>query len=225
MSVGLEIRNDSGVLIISQAFRNYHLIEKGTFVIPAGDSVVGGTFVFSRSGRTFPVLAIRAPALVGSNEQVVSGGTITRTFSTPLLAASVTVEFWLFDVLSTPPATFGLEVYDAAGNLAYASGQAPMRIVGEVVMSAYTNTSGTFGAGRTYAAVQTFAGFAQDNTETVPDFFVTKRIVGMASWSGTAITCRRNFTQTKIREFDEDIPGFSYETQPPRWLIVDVTNI
>lgn len=224
MPAGLQIFNEAGVLIVSDLHKNYHLIEKGTFVIPAGGGAAGGSFTFTRSGRTLPVIAIRAPALVGSGEQVVSGGTLTRIFSAPTSAASVTVEFWLFDVVTTS-SPFGLEVYNSSGQLTYSSGVAPMRVAGEVVMTGFTNTSGTFGAGRTYASVQTFSGFAQENTEFVPDFFITKRLVGMASWSGTTITCRRNFTNTKIQEFDEDIPGFTYEFQAPRWLIVDVTNL
>ena len=225
MPAGLQIFNESGTIIVSEAFKNYHLIEKGTFVIPAGDSTTGGSFSFTRTGRTFPVLAIRASVLVGSSEQVVSGGSLTRAFYTKINSSSTTVEFWLFDVLSTPPATFGLEVYNSLGQLTYASGQAPMRVVGDVLMSGYTNTSETFSAGRTYASVQSFSGLAQDNTEGPPDFFVTKGLLGMASWSGTTITCKRNFTDTITGQFDEDIPGFSYEFQPPRWLIIDVTNL
>lgn len=225
MPAGLQIFNESGTMIVSDTFKNYHLIEKGTFTIPAGDSENGGIFSFTRTGRTFPVLAIRASVLVGSSEQVVPGGSLTRTFYTKINSSSTTVEFWLFDVLSTPPATFGLEVYNDLGQLTYASGQAPMRVVGDVLMSGYTNTSSTFSAGRTYASVQSFSGFAQDNTEFVPDFYITKRLLGMASWSGTTITCRRNFTDTIIDQFDEDIPGFSYEFQPPRWLIIDVSNL
>lgn len=208
--------------MISQAFRNFHLIEKGSFTIPAG-----GFFTFTRTGRTYPLVAIRSGALVGSTSQVVSGGTLTRIFQVPMGAAAVTVEFWLFDVLAAPPASFGLEVYDAASQLTYASGSAPLRVAGEVVISGFTNASGSYTAGRTYAGIQTFSGFAQQNDQVQfgPDLWLTKKLLGMSSWSGVAISCRRNFTDSKTSEQDEDIPGFTWEDQPPRWLIVDVTNL
>lgn len=222
MPAGLEVSNTSGVKMVTQDFKNYHLIETGTFVIPAG-----GSYTFTRTGRTLPILAIRSTAFVGSSNQTLSGGSLSRTFSVPMGSGAVTVTFWLFDVLASSPANFGLEVYNAVGELTYASGSAPLRVVGAVNMTGFTTTGGTYAAGRTYASVQTFTGFSQLNEQVQfgPDLWLTKYLLGMSSWSSVTVNCRRNFTDTKIAEFDQDIPGFSWDDQPPRWIIVDVTDL
>lgn len=221
MSQGLEVTNDSGAFQITESFRNYHLVESGTFSVTGTSS----PHTFTRSSLTAPLLALRSTSnRVGQSSGTFSSGNLSTVIQGPMGTSAQTVSFWLFDVATSNPVSFGLEVSNSAGALIYSSGIAPLRIIATVNVSGFTNATATYASGRTYAAIQTVSGHAQDTTD-LGFGYQNRSCMGMASWSSATIDARRNFTDTLIQdEINENVPGLEFTGQAPGWIIVDVTN-
>lgn len=152
MSAGLEIYNQAGVLQISQDNKNFHLRQKGSVACNTAWTSGGltkYTATITYAGGTAPMIAIAtddgtALGRACVYEQTLSGS--TWTFKVVCLNAGQVVDYWIFDAGIAPAVTVGLEVFNAAGELAYHTELGPLRIAGAV--------GDTLAAGRDYAVIQ-----------------------------------------------------------------------
>lgn len=162
MPAGLEIRNDSGTIQLTENRANPVLIQKGTITTVtntfAGAPLAASmaTFSFTRPNtNTFPMLAIRSTGLTGL---VGIGPHTSLTWTWTFLSAQAvgtTIDYWLFDAKPTLASSKLFEIYDAAGNLAFSLAEKPMRVRSVLTGSSppVTATTTTLDTGRTYASM------------------------------------------------------------------------
>lgn len=153
MPVGFENFNDSGSMQLSANLRNPVLRASGTHTTVAGTQII--SYTRAASGDS-PLLAV-APAsgslrYMGTN---FSGLTQNWHFEYFNGAVGDSIPYYVFDKPPAPSGNFGIELYDAAGNLTYSIQNKPLRIV-EAVSGAVppgVALDKTYVAGRQYAAI------------------------------------------------------------------------
>lgn len=130
MAVGLEVYNDAGALIIDSNSPNYSLLASGT--ASSGSAVSFPTttvrplvFVrFNTPNRFVRVSDLTMSSVTFQTYDLQEG---TGNFANPV---SGSTEYKVFGVASTlsPVSNFGLNVFDAAGNLIYDSNREVPRV-------------------------------------------------------------------------------------------------
>lgn len=118
MPYGISVNNDSGNLIISQDYRNYHLISTGT--ISNGGS--WPSFNWSQGEQMY--IRASSPGATLSSQQYF-GGSMVFTVSAGVM------EYVIIKLSPSPSSTtYGLRVYASDGTtIAYDSGRAPAKVV------------------------------------------------------------------------------------------------
>jgi hypothetical protein len=155
MTAGVEIRNDSGYLQITEAYTNFVLVGKGSVALDGGawsHSSVGGAWtagshcqisVPNTSGFP-PLMALRCSTeviLLAAN--LVSGNWVFDVTSVYGTAHTETVYWYAFNPCpNVAPSNYGFEVFKADGTLAFHSGYPPLRVA-DVRTTAGTTTLAT----------------------------------------------------------------------------------
>lgn len=136
MTAGLQVRNNAGVLQVDETYVNYVLVASGTssgatLWYAGGGSNPPAVYYtdITVTGRTAPMIAIRAGFGVVVLRATVSGGTWTWRI---LRNGTSNFDWFVFDLASVESAaTFGLEVFNASAQRVYHSSQKPLRVAGE----------------------------------------------------------------------------------------------
>ena len=160
------VYNDAGIEQVSFGGRNLQCISKTSIpassftAISGPNSVTGWRAAFSVSGRTNPLVAIATDIAGASGAACYYGGNVyvgngTSGASNPAPNAWVYLLDWGYPKASS---NAGLELYDASGNLFFTTANAPVRIVGPLQVSGYTDPTSppatrTPPAGRIYATL------------------------------------------------------------------------
>lgn len=154
MPAGMQVYNDDGVLQIDENTLNFVMTGKGSStcntLLQSGwntyyrDIVVTGVA---------PMLALQGSTAVGIASVTVSG--FTWTFRV-VGATGAAFDYFIFDLAIGTYSTAGLQVFTAAGVLAYHTDALPMRVVDFVDRQAdYTYD---YTSGRSYATIQSAPG-------------------------------------------------------------------
>ncbi|MEV8518684.1 hypothetical protein ABZR86_02690 [Dyella marensis] len=162
---GFTVYGDSGVAQVDNTYANLSLVEKGTLTTNQslyGASVTYGT-IGPRSDLVSPIICVGG-SLYARPETFYGAGQIGFNISVagPL---GTQVPYYIFDVPRAPPAHgFGLQVWNAAGQLIFDASAGPMRVVGFVQNATGTTIfAGT--AGRAYAVAHVIRGFRSARVE------------------------------------------------------------
>jgi hypothetical protein len=160
-TAGLEIRNDSGYLLITQDYSSFQLKQKGSGTLTSTTFGAGtvGTASFTVTGLRYPVLAVSVayPNAFRVATKNNGGGSFTFYIYSAGASTGTAYSYWLFDSadLASTSDRFGLEVFNASGQRVYHSSLGSMRIGGLINGSGVLNLT----SGRTYAVA--FSGFHQ----------------------------------------------------------------
>lgn len=169
MPAGIRIRNDAGAIQIDETYVNFVLVGKGSTTIATTYFAAGGTAGrtvyrtdITVTGRTAPLLAIKSSQAVVVEKVTVSGGSWTWRV---LANATTSIDWYCFDLAPVEETdTFGLAVFNAAGDPVFHSSQKPLRIAAAF---GYGDGDGFYidtvpavslTAGRAYAAIQLAMG-------------------------------------------------------------------
>lgn len=146
MAVGLEVYNDAGALIIDSNAPNYSLLASGTV---ANDTPVSfpstpvRPLVFVRFNTANRFVRISSLTSDSVTFKIYDEPAASTTYATEV---SGSTEYMVFGVASTlaPVSNFGLNVFDAAGNLVFDSNRVVPRVKQVVSVPAPAAPAGTF---------------------------------------------------------------------------------
>ena len=190
MPAGLEILNDDGAYVLDHNIKNLFLSDSGTETSVADtETQLGTSMVTITASGENPLPFIYSTATDGWMLWQTSkvGSTWTWTFVSDA-AVGTDVDYWIFDNAPASVPGAGLEVYDAAGDLTFASWAYPVKIVdvrnGDMGQSIAWADAGSYTAGRKYAFCPSkFAGFTKIGLGTI---FGKEAMRGYgAVWRGT----------------------------------------
>lgn len=150
MPTGIQIINTSGTTLIDENYSNLAMRTKGS------TSTVGGSLgrvTVAMSGMNSPMIALTSDRYMGVKSMLSS---LASFVVQGPQAGSWPFEYFVFDKPLASGQTYGLMIYDAAGNLCFDSGNKYARVVdiyGGANLADWTPVR-TYAAGRKYAVVQ-----------------------------------------------------------------------
>jgi len=169
MAAGLRVKNAAGVYQIDETYVNFVFISKAsstTNTLAINDLYYRDISV---SGRTAPILAVKSASAHAIYGGQVSGD--TWTWRVLMQGNGTAFDYYVFDLAPVDTtAGPGLRVYNAAGDPVYSSNQNPLRIApGTLVSNGLWPSADltTFGAGRTWAALQIGWGFGESEINDI----------------------------------------------------------
>lgn len=195
MTAGVEITNPSGTIMLDNNLANMFLAQKTTHTPAAGANLV---VTYTGQAGSMPLCALSFTTASGTlalYSTVRVGNTWTWTFLSSLVS-SITITAFVFDrQFSASGPGFGLQVFDAAGNMTYNSAINPMKI-SQIISGNLpggqltTPTTQTLTAGPTYAVVQcNYAGGIY--IDTIPPARTTEALFSWAmGWGFNANVLR-----------------------------------
>lgn len=230
MPAGLQIFNSAGVLQIDETYVNYVLVASGNATTNQSSPNYSWSsraiyyVEITATGRTAPMLAIKADQ--GDEVAVINGSVSGGTWKWRVIGnfSSSNFDYYIFDVAPVATDTFGVAIYDADGDPVYHTSQKPLRVGGVFTSDGtilpyptYDNQA-DFGTGRTWAAVQLYAGNGENELEEGGQY-------NYAWWEGV-YTHANGIGVGGI--FTRLVSGSGYGVVNPWnqsvWLAVDVTN-
>ena len=144
MTVGFEVINDHGSILIDANYPNLALVAQGTVNVGSNTSSGGksGTITVPNTGK--PAVFVRSAGLVA----IIDAQPGTFTY---LLANGVTTfDYWVFAPPQSIPRNFGAQIFDANGKLCFDAAQNYMRVTGLINMGGvgmtFADTGGVGGA-------------------------------------------------------------------------------
>lgn len=219
MPAGLQFQTDTGFVQIDQDYFNFGLRQKGTATcnqfLTGPTTRQYATVVITNA--TAPMIAVHLNGELALYRVSVSGSTWTFFF---IGNPGQTFEWYVFDVYTAGMATnFGLEVYNAAGALAYNSGAPPAKIAG-----VGTTFSGLNSA-RKYAACQGATGFREIYDEELGgidgEILYTASCAGVVHDGAIAISSQFIMFETYLTTFI----GTDRSDPLPGIFLFDVTGL
>lgn len=230
MPQGVEIFADSGYRLLDSNLRNLFLRVKSSAVTQTNNVTQFGAskLVITYTGPTggMPLPAVGGSTYVMLLTTQVSGTTWTWTYVTEG-AVGTTIPYYIFDI---PPSgsslNFGLEAYDASGNITFVSVEKPLRIrhvaVGNMGSQFYGGIV-NLDSGRVYAPIQgRFAALvivglgSEFNTEALHGYGISTR---GATGAYGAKAFKHSQSLDGNYDSSHEVRNDSYEL-----LIADVTN-
>lgn len=224
MTIYFEAVNSNGTVQINDSFFNYAFATKGsvTTVLAAGGYSLGSfaDVSYTSPSGSPPIIAFRcsgAQAFVAGLQQ--SGNTWTWTFCTMAAndPAQALVEYWIFD-RPTVSSNFGMQLFDAGGNLLFDALSKYMKILGAFGEGGgYSSGSGNFAVVQSSPSIN--SGFDGPNAGLYLNYvdYYGCRIAGntntQLAWMNSAASYRSS------------VPIFSSLTQNPFWLVVDISGL
>lgn len=162
MTAGFQVINDAGTILIDENYKNISMKDKRTVTIgAAGAPQLFGANQFTVASCVSPVVFIQCST--GGcfvSGVTVSGGTATITVRGP---AGVSVTVFTFDEPTV--GSFGLQVYNASGQVVFDSSNKYARVV-DVVSGTTAQIVKTYTSGRTYAVAYLKKGSRQQRQFT-----------------------------------------------------------
>src|SRR5690606_30472271 len=145
MATGLRVINDFGTVLIDTVSPALALRKKSTLV--SSNLTVP---IFTVENADSPVVVVYSPTFIRA--PYIDWVSSTKRYHTGLVYGSfgsVNIDFFAFDKLVASGNTYGLKLYDAAGNLTFDSSLKHARVVADLT------ANGTFNgtSGRKYAGV------------------------------------------------------------------------
>jgi hypothetical protein len=213
MPVGLQVFGSHGIAQIDENYKNLVVVAQGSKV--SGDWVGGITYSLSIVVSNFvtPLIAFKSDEDVGLGYSSISGSNWTFVFLTNNPAP---MSYWVFDQSpSASPASFGFEVYNAAGERVFHSSQKPLRVVGV--------GPGTYASGRTYAAIRGDSGMSWTTVPSglpFPEEWQYDSFIPSAKVAANVITDAG--VQVNSALIINDAGNYTSNVSPT--LIVDVTH-
>ena len=138
MAAGFQIVNANGIVQVDENYVNLGLVAKGTITIPAGG--IGGMAAPAQISFTgaSPILCIRPVSTYAFIRSVTKlGNTFSYTVNGGYSGAgntsptAETFNWYIFDRMSQIAVTnYGIQIYNASGELTFNSSSNPMRIAG-----------------------------------------------------------------------------------------------
>jgi len=223
MATGIRIINDAGTTLIDETYSNLCLHTKGSLTLNA----VAGTIhnVAGTWGDT-AVVAVRSSGKVFAT---IQAGSITI-----IGAASAVVTYYVFDVPTAPYSTYGLLIYNAAGDVVFDALKKYARVAAIQTGTTAAAWDGTvaYPAGRTYAYAFLVAAYKNNTTWThVGDPAGHEYRVDVdtqwASASISGVTIDWQYGPVSHKEYINFAGGFgAYTTEKPKMTaaVVDVTG-
>lgn len=233
MPAGIIIYNDAGTVQIDDTYRNVALAVKGQV---ASTTTNDGSFfatvqhadiTYTANSDTPPIIAVIGGAMNYLFLMSQSGSTFTWRVIFGNSNDSVVADYYIFD---KPPnnsgSTFGLQVWDAGGNLCFDALYRYANVVGTMSMSYQTDTPSSFSvpAGRTYVPVQMTVG---QIVASIPIQVPQQPVAYMQQFQATGVKRVAGALQTE-RDIRQAGP---YPVAPPNvledahYLILDVTGM
>ncbi len=227
MPAGIEIRNDGGFLQIDQDYRNSMLLSKWS-----GTTYESGDF-WALSGDRFQEIQVnfnsQLPLLGVSCAYQIALIDMVHNPSSPFPnymrffinnPTPVPVTFYAFGPQVASGGNYGLQVFNAAGTVAFDALNLPLRVAGQIITPADGGVY-TYPAGRTYAImISEYIGFvdAPNTWPMDPLRFWTR----FARLSGN--TVYTNEVQHNGNPPWSILANQLYDNRAGRILIADVTN-
>ena len=219
MSFGVTITGQHGFTQIDSNFKNLAFRQKGTLGFDANHEAS-----FTWAGGATPLVCWRSSIPVALLRVDVSGSTFVYTFRKP--AGSVgTVEYFLFDTATPPSTSFGLAIYDGAGNVVFNGDLRFPKIVGlyQVPNAGSGNLSVILPSGN-YAGCLSMPRMGQGGVQIQPDIF--QHMIGLDTVTVTSTSADVAFDQSLIQLGAAG--GFTYGIRQNiggQLLVVDVTGL
>lgn len=224
VTVGIQVKNDSSIFQIDETYKNFQLTNASSGT--TSNSYNDGNYNYYYYDYTITNAVNPIIALYCANRYVVvtaitkSGATWTFRIASEFNDASVNI--YVFDVITTSPHNYGLQIFNSAAELVYHSGNKPLRIVDVITVD--VSNPHTYTSGRTYAVAFLFPGFQQDGYEVEKAHKVEFTYFGGAKNTSTHVVDFTNaaIQLSTIHTYGYD-PVFTYY-EAGRALVVDVTN-
>lgn len=210
MPAGFQVWGDHGFLQIDQDYRNYALVAKGTNAVHGPptitDPVAPVLVLYSTAGGVVPVGITISGTTWGWN--VVSS------------PAGVDYEWYIYDVPPPSTATFGLVIYNAAGEVAFDATRKYMRVIADNAAVGATDSSNgsvfTEPAGRKY-------GYAP---RTVPVYTLSESGEPGVTWYyfQSLYTDGNTIRNRQVQPFSEPIHTPSQPSMNGAFAFFDITD-
>jgi len=235
MAAGLTVLNDAYTVQIDENYKNLSLATKG---LVATGTKSDGSFsyneqhadiVYTANSSSPPMLAVLGDYMGYVVLLSRSGNTFTWRAVFPSASGSISVNYWIFD---KPPnaavGTFGLKVWDSAGNLSFDSNMLYAKVVGTlttpVTGSSPPVASFPIPAGRTYIAVQNDLGqyavsVPVSNPGMPPSFAQQLTVVGIKRQG------QQLLTEHQFRSYGPLFSPKPTTFNDAAYLILDVTGM
>ena len=141
MTVGYEVLNDSGSILLDANYPNLALVARGTVNI-APNTYAGGTYgTVSVPATGMPLVFLRSAGFAAVAD--ARPGSFTYFMATGV----TTLDYWAFAPPQDVGARFGMQVYTDRGSLAFDAAQRYLRIAGVVQTGKALNFNDTGGVG------------------------------------------------------------------------------
>ena len=209
MPAGLQIYNDFGTILIADTNPNYTYKSKGSAATNASSQLV-----LTVTDGVQPVIAFRSTAPVMLKRSARSGTTFTFTIfsETP----GVTVDYWIFDVKGTPSTGYGLQVFNAAGQLMFDSSSKIALVAGDGNYPGTATVNTVLPAGRTYAAVAVAAGNGREGRDTF--------VGGMYEWDFRVWAPWLSYSGTTFT-YKTSVSAWAYSSTEPNAMPPAIKNL
>jgi hypothetical protein len=221
---GIQVKNDSSIFQIDENYKNFQLTNASSGT--TSNNYNDGSYNYYYYDYTITNAVNPIIALYCANRYVVviaitkSGATWTFRIASGFNDASINI--YIFDVTTTSPHNYGLQIFNSAAELVYHSGNKPFRIVDYIQVD--VSNPHTYTSGRTYATAFLYPGFQQDGYVVEKGHKVEFTYYGGAKNNSPHVI---DFTNAAIQlstihtyGFD---PVFTYY-QPGLALVIDITN-
>jgi len=225
MPTGFQVLNDSSTYQVDETYKNFQLSNAGsgtTSSLYSDGSYSYYYYDYTITNAVNPILAVYCANRYVTVTAITKSGS-TWTFRVVSGFNNASVELYVFDVVTTSPHNYGLQIFNASAELVYHSGNKPLRIVALIDNSG--TTTYTYTSGRKYATVILAPGFSQDGT-TIEK--AVKRewtyYSGVQNTSQHVIVFSNGAIQiSDITSYTYD-PPFTFPVDFAQGLVVDITN-
>lgn len=232
MPVGFEVYNSDGSIQFDTSYITLVYAGKGTHNTATNTSP---SPIGSRSRLDVPVGTAKIVAFRPKDENVfvfiyrtvVSGG--TKQFHLMCNDDNADIDWWAFDVPASPPSNYGLQLFNASGNLTYHSFAYPMKVVGVIndPVSAELAADATLltpPSGRTWALVQGSPAGVVGDVRAGPTSFRWEARWAAVYRSGNSIGVQQRLLDRESSthtEIETELTAYG----PRNFLAIDVTDI
>jgi hypothetical protein len=190
----MQVFNDAGSLQIDETYSNLFLHQRGTVAttnaLLFGISIVDFTIP---NCRYMPVLFVNCN--VSAKVAVLSmSGTTANCRASAFGSVGTQLTYYAFDrAPNVAVANYGLQVFDAAGNITFDALRSPMRIVGSFSAPGNSGSSGTYASGRTYAVAVTGGSwlFPVPGGGGQPDGYTIQKLFGSVNGATVGVGPRQ----------------------------------
>lgn len=221
MSAGIEVRNNSGNLVIDGTYKNLVFISKSTATTTTAIDQFSYATVNLNGLTGYPVVAVQASSGAWATVRTYSNGSA----AVDIVARGGTgtaITYFVFALPTTAVNAGGFQIFDASGQLAFSAGHRYMRVAGSLTAHAgpgSPDVSLTLPAGKAYAVFQTAPMAYSKNVSNQNDWYLYS-MRGCFSVNGNVVS--KVWNEFQISHWGSTIPPF-YD-QPATGFVLDVSG-